>query len=88
MREDMGFRDYAKQVPGARRLVQWLRREWARPRLSAQRRYWDARRELFYYQEVLRLARLDAPKATSVIDVVREQSIHPAVRLDSNQGQP
>jgi hypothetical protein len=74
MREDMGFRDYAKQVPGARRLVQWLRREWARPRLSAQRRYWDARRELFYYQEVLRLARLHAPKATSVIDVGSENS--------------
>jgi hypothetical protein len=52
-------------------VIRWLRRQWRRPRTAAARQeaYWARRRDLAYYREVLRLARLHAPSASSVIDV-------------------
>lgn len=62
----MSLRSLAKTVPGARLLVRGLRRL-LRP--AGTHRYWESRKRLQYYQDVLRLARRHAPDARSVIDV-------------------
>jgi SAM-dependent methyltransferase len=59
-----------KGIPGSVRLVRWLRHCLRRLLLGNwQKQYWAARKDMLYYREVLRLARLHAPQARSVIDV-------------------
>lgn len=66
----MSFREGMKSIPGSIRLVRWLRRCVRRLLVGNwQKQYWAARKDMLYYQEVLRLARLHAPQARSVIDV-------------------
>jgi hypothetical protein len=62
----MMVRELVKSIPGTVALVRFLRTV-GRP--APPHQYWEERRHLLYYAEVLRLARHYCPNARSVLDV-------------------
>jgi hypothetical protein len=67
----MTVRDQLKSIPGLVPLVRWLRTFKPPPPHG---HYWESRKHLLYYKEVVRLARKHCGAARSVIDVGAKQN--------------
>jgi hypothetical protein len=67
----MNVRGQLKSVPGLVPLVRWLRGPTPVP---VHGHYWERRKHLLYYREVLRLAKRHCPAAHTVIDIGAKQN--------------